>query len=134
MAEARARVRTGRRPRTPLGRGGIIAACLEIVDELGVDGLTMRRLGARLGVDATAVYRHFRDKDELLRAVGDHAHGEVLGGLTIDVAHGPWRAVVRELCIRLRAAHLARPDLAALVRTGPPMQEHELRLTETLLR
>ena len=120
--------------RAPLDRATIVGACVELVEELGVDGLTMRRLGDRLGVDPTAVYRHFRDKDELLRAVGDHAHGEVLGGLSTDLSSGPWRAVVRELCVRLRAAHLARPDLAALVRTGPPLQEHELRLTETLLR
>jgi AcrR family transcriptional regulator len=120
--------------RASLDRDAIVAACLELVDELGVEALTMRRLGQRLGVDATAVYRHFRDKDDLLRAIGDRAHAAVLGDLRRSVAPGAaWREVVRELCIELRAAHLARPDLAALVRAAPSLHEHELHLTETLL-
>lgn len=121
--------------RAPLDRAAIVDASVALVEELGVDGLTMRRLGERLGVDATAVYRHFRNKEDLLRAVGDRAHAAVLGELAGSTSSGgPWRDVVRELCIRLRAAHLARPELAALVRTGPSLQEHELHLTETLLR
>ena len=129
---------SGARPsamRAPLDRATIVSACVELVGQHGVEALTMRRLGERLGVDATAVYRHFRDKDELLRAVGDRAHGEVLGDLVRSgVTGGSWRAVVRELCVRLRAAHLARPDLAVLVRAAPSLQDHELHLTETLLR
>lgn len=129
-----------------LGRDSIVAACVALIESEGIGALTMRRLGAALGVDATAVYRHFRDKDDLLRAVGDHAHALVLtggpaahdrapsssGASSSDVS-GEWRAVVRELCIRLRAAQLARPALAALVRAGPPLHDHEFELTETLL-
>lgn len=123
-----------------LRRDSIIAACVELIEREGIEAFTMRRLGAALGVDATAVYRHFRDKDDLLRAVGDHAHALVLTGApAVDhgapglADSGEWRAVIRELCIRLRAAQLARPALAALVRAGPPLHDHEFELTETLL-
>lgn len=118
--------------RRPLDRGRIVATAARLIEREGADTLTMRRLGTALRADPTAVYRHFRDKDELLRAVGDHLHGQVLVDLPPE--DGPWRAVVREVCIRLRASHLARPHLAALVRTGPPLQPHEFRLTEVLLR
>lgn len=121
---------TGRGP-TRLSRDVIVDACLELLEELRPDELTLRRLGKALEVDPTAVYRHFRDKDELLRAVGDR----VLDGVLVDLPDpdGEWRPVVEEICRRLRAAHLARPDVASLVRSGPPRHAHELRLTEAVL-
>ena len=126
--------RRERLARPPLDRSTIVAACVQIIDADGIEALTMRRLGEQLDVDATAVYRHFRDKDELLHAVGDHLHDQVLTGLEMaGRGRAGWRPVVRELCLRLRFAHLRRPDLAALVRTGPPLQDNEFLLTETLL-
>lgn len=121
---------TGRGP-TRLSKKVIVDACLALLEEVRPEELTLRRLGTALGVDPTAVYRHFRDKDELLRAVGDR----VLEGVLVDLPDpsGDWRAVVEEILRRLRAAHLARPDVASLVRSGPPRHDHELRLTEALL-
>jgi len=43
---------------------------LELVDEEGLDALTMRALGRRLGVEGMALYTYFRSKDELLDAAG----------------------------------------------------------------
>lgn len=40
-----------------------------MLNEVGLDGLTLRRLGSALEVDATAFYRHFPDKSALLRGV-----------------------------------------------------------------
>lgn len=60
---------TERRSRTPaLTRDGILAAAVEVIERDGPGALSMRRLGAELGVDATAFYRHFRDKDDLVLA------------------------------------------------------------------
>ncbi len=50
---------------TPLTRERIVEAALAIVDEEGLDKLSMRRLGARLGVDPMAVYYHVPNKDAL---------------------------------------------------------------------
>ena len=89
----------------------------------------MARLGAQLEVDPSAVYRHFADKGELLRAVGDHA----LAGVTRRLPDAEWRVVVIELCRRLRRANLTHPHLAELVRAGPPLQSNEFAITERLL-
>ena len=116
--------------RAPLSRAVIIDACLVLIERNGADAFSMRLLGTHLEVDPTAMYRHFRNKDELLRAVGDRIHASVLVDLP---ARGGWRRIVREICIRLRAAHLAHPELASLVRTGPPMHNNEFALTEAML-
>lgn len=58
------------RQRQPLSRETIIAAALELVEEQGLNRLTMRALGDRLGVEAMALYHYFSSKDELLQAIG----------------------------------------------------------------
>jgi AcrR family transcriptional regulator len=117
--------------RRTLSRQLIVTTCIELIDREGPDKFTLRRLGDVLGTDPTAIYRHFRDKDELTRAVGD----EILRPLWDDLPGDDvgWRAVLRELCLRLRAAYLGHPGLTALVAAGPPMQENEIRLTEAML-
>lgn len=54
-----------------LDRGTIVDAALRIAARGETDGLTGKALGLELGVDRSAVWRHFEDKDALLRAVGD---------------------------------------------------------------
>lgn len=49
-----------------LDRERILDAAAEIVGNEGLPALTMRRIGAELGADPTAVYRHFRNKQEIL--------------------------------------------------------------------
>lgn len=115
----------------PLTPEGIVDASIALIEHDGIRGLTLRRLGETMGVDATAFYRHFKDKAELLRAVADRIHRDVL--IDLPAPDGAWQVVVRDLCIRLRAAHVARPDLAALISAGPPLQQHEFVLTESLL-
>jgi AcrR family transcriptional regulator len=57
--------------RTPLSRDRILRAALELVDREGLDALTMRRLGAALGVEGMALYRHVGSKDRLLDGVAE---------------------------------------------------------------
>jgi AcrR family transcriptional regulator len=113
-----------------LSRDEIVGAAVALVEQGGPDALTMKALGAALGADPSAVYRHVKDKDELLRAVGDHLLDGVVEGLP---GRRTWDATVRTVCFRLRAALLARPQLADLTRSAPTRQPHEVRLTEVLL-
>jgi AcrR family transcriptional regulator len=62
-----------RKPRRPYHHGNLRRALLDealaTIRADGVDGLTLREIGARLGVSRTALYRHFADKRALLAAV-----------------------------------------------------------------
>src|SRR6185503_3332989 len=65
--------RPGRKPDLPYHHGNLRRALLDealaTIRAEGVDGLTLREIGARLGVSRTALYRHFADKRALLAAV-----------------------------------------------------------------
>lgn len=72
-----ATARRAAKPRLSLTRERIARAALELIDENGLDGCSMRQLGVRLGVEAMALYHHFPDKGELLDAVMDLLLDEV---------------------------------------------------------
>jgi AcrR family transcriptional regulator len=59
---------TARRPGRParLSRDAVVLAALEIIDRDGIDALTMRRVARELDSSPMAIYRHVRDKDQLL--------------------------------------------------------------------
>lgn len=70
--QARAR---GRPPR--VSREAIVATARAIVDAEGIDALTMRRVADELAIVPMAIYRHVRDKDELLVFLLDAAYREL---------------------------------------------------------
>jgi TetR/AcrR family tetracycline transcriptional repressor len=64
-----------------LNRDKVIAEALDLLDEVGIDALSTRRLAQRLGVEQPALYWHFRNKAALLAAMADTAmtpHGQQL--------------------------------------------------------
>lgn len=56
----------------------IVETALRLLKEHGADALTVRRLGLALGADPTALYRYFRDTDDLLLAIADELIGRTL--------------------------------------------------------
>ena len=77
--------------RRPLTRDSILSAALELVDTEGLDALTMRALGARLGVEAMSIYHHLPSKQAVIDGIVDLVWAEVtLTGETRD-----WRKAVR---------------------------------------
>src|SRR5208337_4377183 len=59
----------------PLERERIVQTALELVDRDGLDALSMRRLGAELGVDPMAIYYHIPNKQALLEAIVEAVMG-----------------------------------------------------------
>jgi len=57
--------------RRPLSRERILAAALELVDEQGIDALSMRKLGQALGYEAMSLYNHVANKEDLLDGILD---------------------------------------------------------------
>jgi AcrR family transcriptional regulator len=101
------------RPRPPgrgLSQARICAAALAIIDEDGLPALNMRRLGADLGVDAMAVYRHLPNKQAILDGVVDLVLEGLAGGSTGDI-----RERVHTFFSSLRDVLAAHPNAIPLV-------------------
>ena len=92
-----------------LSREAFAAAALTIIDERGFDALSMRALGEELGVHATAVYRHFSNKNDLVEAV--LAHMITVSGVNVPATGTP-RERIAELMHSLRSAFAQHPNLA----------------------
>ena len=94
-------------------REDVVARALGVLDAYGLADLTMRRLGAELGVQPSALYHHVATKQLLLAAVAD----EILA----RGPHGPrpeaWDDRVVAVCTELRDAMLAYRDGAEVVAT-----------------
>lgn len=91
---------------TKLTRDQIVAAAVDLLDADGMDGLSMRRLGTRLGSAATSVYWHVPGKDELASAAMDR----VLADLELaDPAQVGWRAAAESLARGMRGIVAAHP-------------------------
>jgi AcrR family transcriptional regulator len=71
----------------PLSAEAIVEAAVEIADTEGLPAVTMRKVGARLGVAAMSLYRHVPNKDALLELMADR----VLAGLPRPDPDGPWQ-------------------------------------------
>ena len=96
-------------------RADIVARAVELLDRYGLADLSMRRLGAELGVQPSALYHHFANKQSLLAAVADELL--LLGARPAPDADAAWDDVVRHVCGELRDAMLAYRDGADLVAT-----------------
>lgn len=58
---------------TRLTREAVTTAALDLLDEVGLDAVSTRRLAQRLGVEQPSLYWHFHSKDELLKAMAEAA-------------------------------------------------------------
>lgn len=114
-----------------LSRATILDAYIRLADVVGPEAVSLRRLGAELGFDATAVYRHFRDKAELLEAVADQL---LLQLADRYVAVGDWRLDLRNLALEARAMYLGHPRLARVIAASPEPLPGNRRLTEQAIR
>ncbi len=76
-AEAPPPARTGPGPKPRLSVDAIVAAAVAIADEEGMDALSMRAVGDRLGRTAMALYTHVPGKSELLDLMYDAVHAEL---------------------------------------------------------
>ncbi|MDN5895155.1 MAG: TetR/AcrR family transcriptional regulator C-terminal domain-containing protein [Nocardioides sp.] len=94
-----------------LRRDDVLTGALEVLDGDGLEGITMRKLAAHLGVQAGGLYWHFANKQTLFEAMAD----KILEGVGAPVEPGPWDEQVGELARRLRRALLSHTDGARLV-------------------
>jgi len=115
-----------------LTRDRIVDAVVDLLESGGVDAVTTRTVGDALGVHPTALYRHFRDMDELIREAADHILEGLIEPTSADEDADPFQAVFT-LCLRLRNTLMSHPGAASGVASGPSRMPHERVFTEQML-
>jgi AcrR family transcriptional regulator len=96
-----------------LDRERIVRRALDLLDEVGLDGLTLRRLAGDLGVQAAALYWHVPNKAALLDEMATTMLRDLIAQADDELRalHGePWQDCVRLSAERFRAALLSRRD------------------------
>jgi AcrR family transcriptional regulator len=119
--------------RAPLTRDRVLRAALEVADEGGTAALTMERIGRRLGVEAMSLYRHVRNKDDILDGIVDLVFAEI----ELPADRSDWRTVLRAQSISTRAALRRHPWAITLMESrmtpGPAnLRTHEDTITVLL--
>jgi len=112
-----------------LSAEAIFEAALRVVDEEGIDALTMRRLAGELGVATMSLYSHVTNKDQLLLGVVDLATREIR---LPEPGMAPWDAL-RTIIRSFRQAALRHPNLVPLIVRQPPTGPEGLHTLETAL-
>lgn len=101
--------------RQPLSRDAIVTAALELVDAGGMEALSMRALGAKLGVQAMSLYNHVANKEAVL----DGLHERLLMQIELDADATDWVEALRSGVRSYRAVARAHPQAFVLLATRP---------------
>lgn len=112
--------------RARLTRSQVLEAALAYVDENGLAALSMRKLGAALGVEGTALYNHVQGKDGLLDGLVELLWAEMREATDTE---GTWQDVLRSAARAMRATAHRHPETAQLVCARSVMPLDALRLT-----
>jgi len=112
------------RPRTPLSKERVLRAALVLADAGGIESLTMRKLGEKLGVEAMSLYNHVANKDDILDGIVDLVFSEI----AVPSARADWKAAMRRRGISARDVLLRHPWATSLMQTrtkpGPATLRH----------
>ncbi|MBX9360617.1 TetR/AcrR family transcriptional regulator [Streptomyces sp. WAC04114] len=106
-----------------LSRERVLAAALDLVDSEGLSALSMRRLGAELGVEAMALYRYAASKDSLLDGLVEALYLQLEGRLAAepgagsDVEGPEWRHGLHRMARATYDVCLAHPQVVPLLAT-----------------
>lgn len=129
MADRRTGAKAG------LSRERVLDAALEYLDTHGLPALSMRKLGAHLGVEAMTLYHYVPSKDVLLDGLVDRVMELAFAGLEEPVGGrtGSWVPWMRRFAHALRAALLTHPGVLPLAATRPINSPEALRMSERWL-
>lgn len=109
--------------------GQVAEAALQLIDSDGIDAFSMRRLGQELGVEAMALYNHFKDKEAILDAVASL----ILASVPLPPGKGSWKSRFKALCAGIRSAARQKPNLFRLAMNRPLPPPTGLPLVESAL-
>ena len=116
-------------PRVPLSRERVLRAAIGLADEGGIESLSMRKLGQRLGVEAMSLYYHAANKDDILDGIVDIVVSEI----DVPSGGGDWKAAMRASAISAHEVLLRHPWAASLILSGPTVRPARLRYMDSIL-
>ena len=112
-------------------RGAIIAKALDLLDCVGLEGLTMRKLADALQIRAPSLYWHFANKDALLEGMAD-ALMEPVGRDVSEIE--PWENRFSALANGIREALVSRRDASQVYAGTYPLSDNVLRVGSLLIQ
>ena len=107
----------------------MLSAAVLLADEDGIESLTMRKLGLRLGVEAMSLYNHVANKDDLLDGVVDLVVSEI--ELPSDAAD--WKEAMRRRAVSAQAVFARHPWAIGLVESRESSGPVRLRYFDWVL-
>jgi AcrR family transcriptional regulator len=111
----------------------VIAAAVELVDEVGVAEFSMRLLAQRLNSSTATLYRNFTGKDEILVHVLDRVLAEVPESVRGETGAGSWREQIVTLAEALFRTLEAHPHVVSLFGPDVPLGPNGVRAREAML-
>lgn len=117
-------------PKTGLSLPRIARAAVELADEGGLEAVSMARVAARLGFTTMSLYRHVKNKDELLLLMLDSVAGVPAG---LDEPCDDWRDGLRRWCRAQWEMLRTHTWIVRLPITGPPATPNQLAWTDRAL-
>ncbi len=103
-----------------LGRDQILREAVRFIDQHGRDRLTMRRLGAELGVEAMALYRYIPGREQLLDGVVEYVLNELYENTIVEASVASWQDYLQQLAHETRSMARRHPRIFPLIATRPP--------------
>jgi AcrR family transcriptional regulator len=121
--------RPATRRRDPITRDAIVQTAIRLLDEGGLDQLSMRRIAEELDTGAASLYWHIGSKDGLLDLIFDHVIGEVE---MPNPEPQRWQEQLKEVARGTRAVILRHRDIVRISIGRIPMGPNALRVSEGL--
>lgn len=128
------RATDGTGSRDTLNRERVVRAAMDLADDSGIESVTMRELGRKLGVEAASLYNHVAGKDDLLSGMADLAAAEI----EIPSGEVDWKEAMRRRAVSARGVFLQHRWAAALMDSrewsGPYSLSYADRVLGTLIQ
>jgi len=125
--ETTGRRRAGRRAR--LSRERVLQAAMDLADEGGLEALTMQNIARRLGAEAMSLYRHVRNKEDILAGLVDRVFGEI----ELAPPGTDWKAAMRLRAISAREVLSRHPWAIGLLESARQPGPADLRHHDAVL-
>src|SRR6478752_6297514 len=106
--------------RVTLDRRTILLAAITLIDRHDLRHLTMRRLGAHLGVEGMALYHYIHGREDLLDGIVELVIDDLYGDPQVHLTATDWQDYLQLLAHGVRRIALAHPQVFPLIATRPP--------------